>query len=381
MHLLRSFTVALSAVAAVSLTPLPAQAIVSDTPVQSASFNGTVRAVATYGTTTFVAGDFTRATDSRGTFVRRHLAAVNTRTGRLLRWHPRTNDSVYSIAAYRGRVYIGGAFTTVNGQRRARAARLTVRTGAFDRTFRASANRVVRAIAVTSNRVYLGGGFTRVGTTGRQRLAAYNRQTGRLTAWNPKANARVDALQVSGRLVFAGGSFSTINGNANAFHVAALRVASGRVASSFRPGRVAPVTALRVTPRRVFIGSAGVGGHLYVTNRSGGSLWHETFDGDVDALGILNGVVYVGGHFAFLCSTDRVAQANGDCLDAQTRLPRLAAFTPSGGRRPWAPQADSNDGVLAMGTSTRTDTVTVGGAFTSFKNGTISQPAFAIFRR
>lgn len=380
MHLLRSLTVALCAVAAVALTPLPAQAIVNDTPAPSASFNGTVRAVATYGTTTFVAGNFTRATDSRGTFVRRHLAAVNTRTGRLLRWRPRTNGAVYAIAAYRGRVYVGGAFTRVNGVRRARVAELTVRNGARDRSFRAVTNGPVRAVAVTRNRVYLGGDFTRSSGRKRVRLAAYGRVSNRLTSWNPRANGQVTALQASGRLVFVGGSFSTINGNADAFHVAAVRTTSGRVSGSFRVVGARPVTALRVTRTRVYIGSAGVGGHLYVRTRSGASLWHKTFDGDVDAIGLLDGVVYVGGHFAYLCGTDRAAPGTGDCAVNQAYVPRLAAFTTRAGRRSWAPEGDSPLGVLAMSTSTALGTVAVGGDFTSFKNGRVRQRAFAIFR-
>jgi hypothetical protein len=379
MHLLRSLTVALSAVAAVSLTPLPAQAIVNDRPAPSASFNGTVRAVATYGTTTFVAGDFTRATDSRGTFVRRHLAAVDNRTGRLLRWHPRTNGAVYAIAAYRGRVYIGGAFTEVNGVRRARVAKLTVRNGARDRRFRAVTNAPVRALAVTRTRLYLGGDFTRSAGARRLRLAAYDRGTNRLTRWHPRANGPVLALQATRRLVFAGGSFTTVNGNPDAFHVAAIRAGSGRVSGAFQVTGVRPVTALKVTGTRVYVGAAGVGGHLYVYTRAGVPLWHKTFDGDVDAIGTLDGVVYVGGHWAYLCRTDRVAPGNGDCAVDQALVPRLAAFSTSGRRLAWGPQANSPLGVLAISTSTATSTVSVGGGFTTFKNGTIQQPAFALF--
>jgi hypothetical protein len=380
MHLLRSLTVAVAAVAAVALTPLPAQAIVNDSPVPSASFNGPVRAVVTYGTTTFVAGDFTRASDSRGTFVRRHLAAVDTRTGRVLRWHPRTNGAVYAIAAYRGRVYIGGAFTRVNGVRRARVAKLAVSNGARDRSFRAVTNAPVRALAVTSTRVYLGGDFTRSAGARRVRLAAYSRTTNRLTSWRPRANGRVTALQATRRLVYVGGSFSTVNGDAGAFHVAAVRAGSGRVSGSFRVAGARPVTALKVTRGRVYIGSAGIGGHLYVVKRTGAPLWHKTFDGDVDAIGVLDGVVYVGGHFAYLCGTDRVAPVSGDCFVDRARVPRLAAFDTAGGPRTWAPWADSELGVLAMSTSAATGRVSVGGGFATFKRGSIRQPAFAIFR-
>lgn len=380
MHALRSLTVAATALAAVAAAPLPAQAIVNDTPARSASFNGTVRAVATYGNTIFVAGNFTRATDSRGTFVRRHLAAVSARTGKVLRWHPRTNGGAYAIAAYRGRVYVGGTFTTVNGHRRARVAKLTVRNGGRDPRFHATTNGTVRTITLTPSRVYLGGDFTRASGRVRGRLAAYDRRSNRLTSWHPRANGRVTVLRTRHRLVWVGGDFSSINGNARAFHIAAVRPATGGVSGSFRVSGVRPVTSLRVTRTRVYIGAAGVGGHLYVRTRSGAPLWHKTFDGDVDAIGLLNNVVYVGGHWAYLCASDTVAQRTGDCAVDQALVPRVAAFNGRGGRRDWAPRANSTLGVLAVATSTVTDTVAVGGAFTTFKGGSVRQPAFALFR-
>jgi hypothetical protein len=380
MTLLRSLTVALSAVAAVALTPLPAQAVVDDTPAPSASFNGTVRAVATYGSTTFVAGDFTRASDSRGTFVRRHLAAVNTRTGRLLPWHPRTNGAVYAIAAYRGRVYIGGAFTVVNGRRRARVAKLSVRTGARDGTFRAVTNAPVRAIALTSTRLYLGGDFTRAQGRPRGHLAAYTRRTSRLLAWHPRANGRVYDVAVRHGLLWVGGAFTAINGNASARRIAALRQGTGTVSASFRMRGAPVVRALQVTGTRVYVGAAGSGGHLYVRTRSGSPLWSKTFDGDVNAIALLNNVVYVGGHWHYICSNKPSTDPQGDCVDDAALVPRLAAFNGSGTLQSWVPRPDSALGVLAMTTSAASDTLAIGGGFTAFNKGAIRQPAFAIFR-
>jgi hypothetical protein len=380
MHFLRSLTVTVAALAAVAATPLTAHAVVSETPAGSASFNGTVRAVATYGTTVFVAGNFTRATDDRGTFVRRHLAAVDSRTGRLLRWHPRTNAGVYAIAASNGSVFIGGTFTSVNGHAKARVAKLSVRNGAVATRFRAATNKAVRAISVTRSRVYLGGDFTRSKGKVRNRLAAYSRRTNRLIDWRPRANGRVTVLRNKNGLTWVGGSFTAINGHAYAARVAALRPAAGGVSRSFRVGSVRPVTALRVTGSRVYVGSAGVGGHLYATTTSGRRLWHKTFDGDVDAIGLLGNDVYVGGHFNWLCDDDQVAQANGDCAVNQANVARLAAFSTSGSRRSWAPHPDSNLGVLAIGTSTARSSIYVGGDFLHFNRGAVNQPRFAILR-
>ena len=379
MSLLRSLAASLSAVAAVALTPLPAQAVVDETPTRSASFNGTVRAVAHYGTTVFVAGDFTRATDSRGTFVRRHLAAVDSRTGQLLRWHPRTNGAVYGITPYRGRVYVGGAFTEVNGQRRPRVARLTVSGGTLDRTFRAVTDAPVRTVAVTGTRVYLGGDFTLSAGRSRQHLAAYNRRTGRLTSWNPSANGRVRAIRVRSGLVWIGGGFTAVDGDPRASHVAALRTDTGTVSRSFAVRGAPPVTALRVTGTRVYIGAAGSGGRLLVRTRSGAPVWTRRFDGDVNAIALLNNEVYVGGHWRYVCGSDS-AGPGGDCAVDRSLVPRLAAFDTSGRLRSWVPRPDSALGVLALDGSAATGRLAVGGAFTGFEKRSILQPALAFFR-
>ncbi len=380
MRLLRTLTVTTTALAALLAGAGGASAVAVDTPATAATFNGTVRAVASYGNTIYVAGNFTRATDDRGTFRRYHLAAVSAVTGRLLRWHPRANHGVYALAAYRGKVYAGGTFTTVDGRAARRVVRINARTGAVDRSFRPATNGAVRSIAVTRTRMYLGGDFTVSRGVARTRLAAYGRLSGRLLGWAPRANGRVTVLRVRHGLVWAGGFFNTINGNTNAFHVAAIRPGAGTVSSSFRIRQAAPVTAMLVTRYRVYVGAAGAGGHLYVTNLAGTEIYHRTFDGDVDGLALLDGVLYVGGHWVYQCSDDSVAINTGNCANQLVRSPRLTAFDGSGVRQSWVPAANSNAGVLAMTASRATHSVVVGGAFTTFKDGAISRPHFALFR-
>lgn len=378
MHLLRTTAVTATALAAVLTTPLTANAIVNDTPAASATFDGPVLAMARYGSTIFVAGNFSHASDSRGTFRRGNLAAVSATTGKVLRWHPTANAKVEAIAAYRGRVYVGGSFTRLNGRTAVRVGKLTVRSGAVDRAFRGAANGSVLAIAVTRTRIYLGGKFTVSRGASRPHLASYNRQTNRLTSWRPRGNGSIRAIRTAHRLVWVGGSFTSINGNAADSRVAAIRPVAGTVSRTFSTSIPYPVRDIRVTRSRVYAAAAGPGGHLYASSTSGRALWHRTFDGDVDTIGLLNNLIYVGGHWNKVCGTDQVSPTNGDCATAAAVAPRLAAFRGSGARTTWAPDADSSLGVVAM--VPVSNTLAVGGGFGTFKNGTIRHPAFALFR-
>src|SRR5215211_6378825 len=73
------------------------------------------------------------------------------------------------------------------------------------------------------DRVYLGGAFTSVNGKPRSGLAAIDANTGRLTAWAPKANHAVLALVASpsGDSIYAGGEFTSINDIARG-HVVAI---------------------------------------------------------------------------------------------------------------------------------------------------------------
>jgi len=191
----------------------------------------------------------------------------------------------------------------------------------------------------------------------------------------------VSVLVARHGLVWVGGTFTTINRNPRASHVAALRPVAGTVSRSFTVRGAPPVTALRVTGSRVYVGTAGVGGRLLVRSRSGRALWSKTFDGDVNSIALLDHVVYVGGHWRYACTDSRTSQPRGDCAVNQALVPRLAALTGAGRLRSWVPRPNSALGVLAMTASPATGTLAVGGAFTTFDHGSISQPAFALLRR
>ena len=124
------------------------------------------------------------------------------------------------LAAFVGRVVLGGDFTLVDGIALNRVARL-LPSGALDASFNpgAGANSNVFAVAVQNDgRVLAGGDFTRMNNTNRLRLARLN-SDGKLDldfdlgTNGVNGTVRALALQTNGQ-VLIGGAFTTVSGQA-----------------------------------------------------------------------------------------------------------------------------------------------------------------------
>jgi len=330
----------------------------------------------TKGSTVYVVGAFTRAIDGAGEHVRRHVAAVDATTGRLLPWHSRINGTPLAISRYRQQLFIGGDFTKAGPVAVSNLAMVSAATGRVSRTFHPRVNATVRALASTKRAVFLGGSFTRVNGASRQRLAAVTRGSGSRLPWRPRADWTVSALRLHGHSVYVGGAFTHVNGRAHASLVALRPTGPGKVRTSFRPHLSDPVTALSFAKRRVFVAEGGPGGKLAALTAGGRKRWQRTFDGDVVALAVLGGRLYAGGHWLNICTTDRVAQTTGDCLDGGAFRPRLVSYTLDGHLTAWSPVPDSYSVWAIARAGAR---LAVGGDFEHFQGGTVTQPKFALF--
>ena len=105
-----------------------------------------------------------------------------------------------------------------------------------------------------------------------------------------------------------------------------------------------------------------------------------TTDGGVQALTLLRGTLYVGGHFDHVCLTAAVGPG-GKCLDGS--LPRFKFFAVTaadGTVSDWQPQANSPQGTYALTHDAKTGRVAAGGAWTTFGDDTTDQAGFAQFR-
>jgi uncharacterized delta-60 repeat protein len=131
------------------------------------------------------------------------------------------NGTVWTLAVQTdGRVLVGGAFTTVNGNSRNGIARLTA-TGAIDDTFvpgAAATNGTIYALAVQADgRILIGGSFASYAGTPRTNIARLNSNGTLDGTYNPGGGAggvgnsvNALALQSDGRAIVAG-DFTTFD--------------------------------------------------------------------------------------------------------------------------------------------------------------------------
>jgi PKD repeat protein len=300
--------------------------------------NGVAWSQAVVGNTVYVAGAFTSARPAgaaAGTSEtpRANLLAYDIRTGALITsFAPVLNGQALVVTASPdgSRIYIGGDFTTVNGQARKRVAALDTATGALVSTWKPSISSQVKAIAATNDTVYLGGTITGVGSVARTKLAAVTAATGALLPWAPvpgpgstaanrepgktaaqEATLNYDVLSLvvtgGGSQVVAAGRFDTMNG-VRATGVAALDPVTG----ANRPfainqkitnqGINSAVYSLTTDGTTVFgtaydyYGPGNIEGSFAVTADGGKILAVNTCLGDTYSSFATGGVLYLASH-------------------------------------------------------------------------------------
>jgi PKD repeat protein len=200
---------------------------VSAAALPTVQINGVVWAQVIVGNRVYATGKFTQARPAGaapGTneTARSNILAYDLTTGALITsWAPTLNAQGLRLAASAdgSRIYVGGDFDQVSGQARSRIAAIDAQTGAV-LAFNPSANATVEALALNGNTLYFGGDFTTVGTSAtgfsaRSRLAAVDATTGAVLPWAPAADGLVRTMVVhpaSGRVI-VGGSFNSLNGS------------------------------------------------------------------------------------------------------------------------------------------------------------------------
>jgi hypothetical protein len=145
-----------------------------------ANTNGVVRSLASDGTRLFVGGSFTTI----GGQSRSRLAAVDLSSGAVSgTFRANASSHVYALSYGGGRLYAGGSFSTIAGVARSRIAALNPSTGSAVAGFVAAANGTVSAVAATpdGSAVYVGGAFTTLNGVARPYL-------GRLSSSGARTN-------------------------------------------------------------------------------------------------------------------------------------------------------------------------------------------------
>jgi hypothetical protein len=110
------------------------------------------------------------------TLRRSNVFSFDATSGAINAFAPKVNGSVWGIAGAGDSLYIGGAFTEVNGVARRGIAKIDATTGAVDRRFNAGLNAPVSEVRLVKGRLIIGGRF-------RSRLIAVDPATGADTGY------------------------------------------------------------------------------------------------------------------------------------------------------------------------------------------------------
>jgi len=312
-------------------------ATVTADALPTAQIDGVVWSQAVVGNRVYVGGSFANARPAGaapGTnqVARSNLMAYDIDTGVLVAsFAPTLNGEVRSVTVSpdQSRIYVGGGFTSVNGQTRNRIAAFDAATGALVAGFAPPVNYDVLSVVATNSTVYAGGDFQSVGTHDRGYLAAVNASNGALLDWAPQAaGGKVSALALSpdATKVAVGGQFSTLNGSANpgyglgmvdAVTGASLPMAINSVVRD--AGDSGGITTLSSDGVNIYGGAyrfGGTGGNFegsFAASWNGGTTrWINDCHGDTYSVYHRSGALYVAGHSHYCGTIDGFPQTTPD---------------------------------------------------------------------
>ncbi|MEJ7708153.1 MAG: hypothetical protein WKF82_13290 [Nocardioidaceae bacterium] len=361
-------------VALIAASFSPASAMIASDPVLRTSWgtNGRVLAIvaAPAGDRVYVAGDFTAVTDlNGGTYPVNNLAVYLTDSGTFdPNWDPNANAPIRALALSGDQLYLGGDFTQVGGEPRTRLAAVDANTGNPKASWKTKAiGGPVRTLAVSNGEVYVGGNFTTLkdstGSHAQSRLGRLDSGTGAFDAtWTPTPDAQVYSVVASadGSRVYVGGDFSSISNASNTNRIASLSTTNGTPTPGFNAGATngsdeSPVRDLHLDGSNLLAAVAGSGGGCASLNAGNGTKqWNKHTNGNLQAVTVIDGTAYCGGHFNGVGS-----------FDGQTRYKLAAVDVSTGAVLDFAPRINSALGVWSLGSDS--SHLYLGGDFTQVR--------------
>ena len=170
-------------------------------------------AMSTDGSRLYVGGAFA----SIGAAARARIARLDTSGTGLADadWGPAVNANVNVIhVGASGSIYLGGPFTSVDGQNRARLVRVpAANPGLLDAVWNPQPNERIHTVKERPEGVYVGGWYTAIGGVSRRNLARLPAPTGSADAWAPNPYGGVNALHfIDATRLLIGGSFLDVAG-------------------------------------------------------------------------------------------------------------------------------------------------------------------------
>ncbi|MDG9704018.1 fibronectin type III domain-containing protein [Streptomyces sp. DH37] len=301
------------------------------------------------------------AAPGTGELPRRNFAAFDAVTGEPLPCAPEFTGGAETVRAMKASpdgslLYIGGSFGSAGGVGRSNTAALDTADCTVAADWKPVVSSTVRAIDVTDTAVYIGGQFTTVQGQTRERVAALAPDstllpfnvTVRGSSISNDPTPGINAITVAPHLnkVVIGGRFTSINGSLlNSVHgLVGLDATTGRITDRFTgwiPRRSA-VKSLVNDGTNFYLGAEGTGGGVFDGRAAGrlsdgALLWKDTCLGATQAVVPYQGVLYSASH-AHNCD-----QTPGGFPEHNNRQHLLAQSISDETILPWFP--DTNDGI------------------------------------
>jgi len=379
--------------------------VVSADPVGTTPnvLDGQVNAIVQVGGKMIAGGTFTQVRRGGGPILtRNNIFAFDPTTGNIdTAFVPTVNGEVRALeAASDGQsVFVGGAFTSVNGATVNRLTKLSAADGQRVTAFAANASGLVRDLELRGGRLFVGGSFGTIKGQSRGRLAVVNETSGNVdpnldlpfTGTHNGGSTNVFKLDVNpaGSRLVAIGNFTDVAGVARR-QVAMLDVAAGGPATvaNWETSRYADACAgafdtymrdVDISPDGSYFVIVTTGAYRanllcdtaarWETNATGVSLqptWVSYTGGDTMwSVGVTGTAVYVGGHQRWHNNPFRSNNPGAGAVPREG----IAALDPVNGLPfTWNPGRTRGVGVFALYSTTQglwvgSDTEQLGGEF------------------
>jgi hypothetical protein len=282
--------------------------------------DGTAKTAVVIGNVVYVGGSFAHVLLPTGAVAgaKLNVAAFCLANGKLLTtFTANTNGVVNALATDGANLFIGGNFTTLNGQASNRLVKVDARTGtriaAFNPpqipyfTVLPADTEGIHALAYNGGVIYAGGDFGKIGSSAPAvsvgNAAGFSSTTGGYTGWHASADKkRIDSIAVDNTSVFLGGDFTTVAGNAHDKLAKLVRTTGADSGVNYGTVGARPLSIGVNADESVVValggavpGGSGLGQHISYYDNAGALKWTDPNPkGFVQAVQIVGSRAYTG---------------------------------------------------------------------------------------
>jgi hypothetical protein len=233
---------------------------------------------------------------------------------------------VHALAAVGGKIFVGGQFGAIDGVPRTNFAAVDAATGALDPNVATPVgvlgNPSILAMAASADRVYVGGAFTSIDGVSRKHVAAFGVDGTLDTVWKPKVDKRVFsfAWDCTGSTLFVGGQFRQASSPGGAYQPRETVARYDPVTGALLPWAI-PLGTIEENQKAYDMAATcttlgiGYGGRNFaaafdLTDDVGQQIWRDATAGNVQTVALMGDQLIIGGHFSSVTKVRRIRIAS-----------------------------------------------------------------------